>query len=451
MKKIILILAIISCALPAAAQDPQTEERTAAYRFTLEDCIEYALGNSFTRKSMELDERSSRLTLEQSRLERLPSISGSAGENYSHTKKVTYTDPETGAEINTAGGNSWGGNLGLSAGVTLFQGGSINKTIEQNRLQAEQAEVRTAQYDNTLVVNILSSYFSILGYQELLDYQESLIEESRQQVETGKIRAQAGSILDSDYLMLEAQLATNESNIIDTRISLENEMLTLKGLLSMDMAADLRIAEPRTTEVSAMAAIPDQLSYMQRAEQTMPDFELLDYSVKLAESSVRIAKSSLWPTLSLSGSLGTRWGNLPDFGNQLSDNFSQSAGLSLSVPIFNRNRTRTNIEKSKIGLRQAELDRMQREIELRQTLTQAYRNVEASLNKYRTLEVRENAYRETFRVYNRQFDAGSITAVDLLQQQNNYISVMYEYVQSKYSFMLRRKILDVYMGLQIAM
>ena len=49
------------------------------------------------------------------------------------------------------------------------------------------------------------------------------------------------------------------------------------------------------------------------------------------------------------------------------------------------------------------------------------------------------------------FSAGSITAVELLQQQNNYISAMNDYIQSKYTFMLQRKVLDVYMGEEITM
>jgi outer membrane protein TolC len=50
-----------------------------------------------------------------------------------------------------------------------------------------------------------------------------------------------------------------------------------------------------------------------------------------------------------------------------------------------------------------------------------------------------------------KFEQGAITAVELLQQQNNYISAMNDYVQSKYGFMLKRKVLDVYMGEPVRM
>lgn len=447
MKKMFLSAIFAALIMPATAQQ---QTRPGIFRFTLEDCLEYATGNSYVREQMELGRRSLELTYDQSKMERLPDLSASAGESFSHSPTTTTTTT-TGATV-TSGGSRWSESYNLSTGVTLYQGGTLNNTIERNKLLAGESGVRMAQYDNTLAINIMNSYFSIVGYEELLKYQQSLISESEEQVVQGRIRLAAGTILPSDYLLLESQLATNRNNISDTNINLENELLTLKTLLSMDIDSRLEIASPDTAAIVTMAVIPREAYYLERAVATMPDFELLDYSVQIAEKSLDIAKGAFFPALGLSGGLSTggSWRS-DDYGRQIKDRFTQTAGLSLSVPIFTNRRNRTNVAKSRISLQQAELDRKQSELDLQQTLIQSYRNVEGALNQYRTLGVRENAYRETFRVYNELFDAGSITAVDLLQQQNNYINVMYDYVRSKYNFMLRRKILDVYMGIPITM
>ena len=438
MKKIIVMLALAVLAVAdAPAQQAQQASGPGTYRLTLEDCLDYAMGNSYTRQSMELSVRSAEITLDQSKMERLPNLSASASENYSHSK-----DTE----------GSWSGSYGVSTGVTLFSGGAVNNAIKQNKLQAGQAAVRGAQYDNTLTMNVMSSFFSILGYEELLRYQEALISESQAQVNDGAVRLDKGTILRSDYLMLESQLASNMNSIEDTKISLKNELINLKGLLSMDLASDLRVVNPDTTAFESMAVIPDMDYYLERARATLPDLELLDYGVEIAETTLKLSKASLFPTLSVSGGLSTGHSrNFQNWGTQVGDRFSQSAGISLSIPIFTRNKTRSNIEKSKISLQQAELDRKQGEMDIQQTLIQSFHNVESALNSYRMLTTREEAYRETLRVYNEQYKAGQVKPVDLLQQQNNYISVMYDYVQGKYGFMLRRKMLDVYMGLEIMM
>ena len=425
MKKLIAVI------IAAMAAGGVSAQQLTPFRFTLEECLEYAMGNSYTRAAMELGVRSAEIARDQSRMERLPSVSASAGQNLL---------------------NPHGGNYGASGSMTLYNGGSIDIGIEQSRLQAEQTAVRAMQYDNTLTINIMGSYFALLGYEELMRYQESLIAAGEAQVREGQARYDQGVILYGDYLMLEAQLASNRNSAEDTRINRRNELMTLKGLLSMDLDAPLAVIVPDTTAVESLARLPVMTYYLERAAISLPDFELLDYSVELAETSLRLSRSAMMPSLSLSGGLSTGYsGSVRGWGTQVADNFGQSASLSLSVPIFTRGRTRANIRRSEIALQQAELDRMQGELDIQRMLTQNYHNVEASLNNFRTLSVREKAYGENLRVFREQFAAGQVRPVDMLQQENNYISIMYDYVQSKYRFMLQRKILDVYMGLEITM
>ncbi len=429
MRKISVIFVLWAAAVCGAAAQHGGE---GAYRFTLEDCLKYAMGNNLTRQSMEFSVRAAEITLDQSKLERLPNLSGSVGENVGNNGAIS-------------------GSYGVSTGVTLFNGGSINNTIKQSELQAGQAEARNAQYDNTLTMSIMSSYFSILGYEELMRYQQSLIKASAEQVRDGKVRYDNSTILRSDYLMLEAQHASNLNSIEDTRINLQNELVNLKTLLSMDPVADLAVVNPDTTAFGTMAVLPAFNDYVDRSTATLPDIELLNYSVELAETNLKLSKASLFPSLSLSAGLSTGHTRFDNWGTQVKDRFSKSAGISLSIPIFGRNRTRSAVRRSEISLQQAEIERRQGELDIRQTLIESYHNAASALNSYRTLVSREEAYRETLRVYNELFRAGEVKPVELLQQQNNYINVMYDYVQSKYGFMLRRKMLDVYMGMEITM
>ena len=250
-----------------------------------------------------------------------------------------------------------------------------------------------------------------------------------------------GTILESDLLMLQAQLAQNRNSVAQTEIDLRNELLNLKDLMSMPLDTELSLSAPDTT----MMVLPDEADFVTRAERALPDLQLLNYGVEVAKSSLKIARSGYYPSLSLSGGLST--GHSDDFnrwGSQVEDRFSQSAGVSLSVPIFTRGRTRTSVGRSKIALQQAELDRMQGEMDVRRSLIQNYSDALSAQHDYETQTVRENAYLRALEVARAQYTAHTIKPVDLLQQENNYINVMYQFVQSKYGFLLRRKILDVY-------
>lgn len=128
---------------------------------------------------------------------------------------------------------------------------------------------------------------------------------------------------------------------------------------------------------------------------------------------------------------------------------SESLGISMSVPIYNRGSTKANVKKSRIALEQAQLDYEQSALTVRQTVVQAYRNVVSAYNAYKVSQLKEDAYGKSFNAYNVQYQHGVITTVELLQQQNNYLNALNSYIQNKYSLLMKRKILDVYMGKQI--
>ena len=130
---------------------------------------------------------------------------------------------------------------------------------------------------------------------------------------------------------------------------------------------------------------------------------------------------------------------------------TESAGISVNIPIYSRGSTKANVKKSQISLEQAHLDYEQTQLEVRQTVVQAYRNVVSAYNAFKVSEVREKAYGKSFEAYNMQYRYGNITTVDLLQQQNNYLNALNTYIQNKYSLLMKRKILDVYMGKKVVL
>lgn len=428
MKKILLSFIIGLLPVLSLLAQPSGE----VLKMSLEECIEYALGNNYNRQSTQLDESAHENTYQQSKLERLPNLSATLSENLNHTSNNKAT---------------WDGNYSLSAGVTIFQGGQINQTIKKNQLSYEQSKLKTTQYDNSLIINILQSFLTAIGNEELLNYQQSLLSASEAQVKQGEARLKAGEILESDYMLLEAQFASDRNNVLETTINRDNNLLSLKKLLSIDLTVNLELVYPDTDYIDELKLMPTEDAVLQQAMATLPEIEISNYNVEIAETGLKISKSAFYPTLSLNGSIGSGHNlNFKEYGTQVSDRFNQQVGITLSVPIFNRGKTKANVTQSRISLQQAELEQMQTELDVQQTILGEYRNVVAAVSKYEASEVKEKAYSMSFDSYTLKYNAGAITTVELLQQQNNYISAMNDYIQSKYGFLLKRKILDVYMG-----
>ncbi len=430
--KLILITTIALISTEAYAQN-----QTQPLKLSLEECLGRALEYNYTKQSVELNEQTKRSSLSQSRMERLPNLSANLSEGVSNTKSA---------------GTSWSGNYDLSASVTLFQGGQVNNTIKQNELQYEQTKLQTHQYDNELITQVLQSFLNALGNEELLKHQEAMLVASRKQAEEGKIRFAAGQILESDYLLLEAQYANDLNSIYKSRISRDNSLIALKNLIVIDLLQPVELIYPDDSYLEHMLVMPSVEAVLERGMETMPEVKISDYSVQIAEMGVKIAKSALVPTISLNAGIGTgHTQNYNNFGTQLSDRFGPQAGISISIPIFNKGKTRNSVIQSRVALQQVELEKKQSLTDIEEMLINEYNNVIASAQSYKASQIRQSAYNSSFLAYSEMFKVGSITTVELLQQQNNYISAMNDYVQNKYTFMLQRKVLDVYMGKEIKM
>jgi len=430
-KRINILALLLMTACLAVGQESH------AYRFSLEDCLRFAVANSNERKTMELTGESLETSYQQSRQQRLPSVSASFGENFS----------------NNADGWSVSGNVGVGSSVTIYQGGNINNTIEQNRLNMERNEVQMERYDNQLTLQILQSFLTILGNQEMLKYQLEVLNTSREQLGQGRARYRVGTILESDLLLLEAQYYSDSNNVVDTRINIENNLLAMKVLLSMDPTDQLEIISPDTDNLDAMKeSLPTEEEAISLAMDYLPDLRLSDYDIRLAENSVDLARGNYFPSISANANLGM--GVLAFDGNgnrQWYGRPSESLGVSMSIPIYSRGSIRANVTKSQIALEQARINYEQAQLEVRQTVVQAYRDVLSAYNAYKVSQLREEAYSKSFNVYNLQYQYGNITTVDLLQQQNNYLNVLNTYIQNKYSLVMKRLILDVYMGKRISL
>lgn len=436
MKTLLKSVFLIAVAMLATMQPVFAQDSGKNYQFTLEECLRFAFANSYDRKSMELSAESQQVSYDQSRQSRLPNVSASASENYSH---------------NTNGG-SFSGNANLGASVVIYQGGNINKTIEQNRLNVERSDMQLQQYDNQLSVQILQAFLTVLSNNELLEYQEVMLNSSRAQMKQGRERYKVGSILESDMLLLEAQYISDSSNVIETRISRDNSIMSLKVLLSMDPMDNLQIIQPNTDRLDDLAeSLPTEEEALERAMEAYPNLKLSEYDILLAENNISMAKSGSRPSLTASASVGTGHIDFDNVGQQLGDRFSQSAGISLNIPIYSRGQNKANVQKSKIALEQAQLNYEQTQLSVRQTVSLAYRNVVSAYNSFKSSEMKENAYSKSYNAYEVQFQYGKITTVELLQQQNNYLNVLNTFIRNKYTLVLQRKILDVYMGKEITL
>ena len=422
------------------SQTPSTTATSNAMRFSLEDCIRYAEENNYTLQTYGLNIQSSEINLKQAKENIAPSVSASASQGLgtNHYQKSV----------------SWNGNYGISAGMTLFNGLSNYNSIKQSKLQVEQSELELEQKKNSIRVSIIQAFLNIMMNEDVLEYQQEVVKSSKEQMEQGEQQFKVGKILESEYKMLQAQYTSDLYNIENTKINIQNNYLSLKNLLAIDPNADIRIVRPDSATLFKSLEVPQMQEMMTKSMSYLPELKLKENDITDAQYDVKLRKANYYPTLSLNAgiSMGYNSNNLSEnlgWGTQLWHGLGENIGLNLSIPIYQRSNVRHNVQLAELRVQQAELSQKETEYQVGRELQQYYLDVLSAQNDYLVAEAQKDAYEANYNAYSYKFKYGSVTAVDLIQQQTNYLNQLNRYMQAKYSFVLERKILDVMMGVPV--
>ena len=434
MKKFILIFGFISLFFNClTAQD--------TLRLTLEECLQYAEAHNFSIQSANINISTSELNLKQAKLNIAPSVSASASQN------VNFGNYEKSV--------GWGGNYGINAGMTLFNGLSNANKIKQSKLGVEQSELQLESNKNNIRVSVIQAFLSVMMNEELLNYQQKVLNSSNEQMEQGRQQLEVGQILESDYKMLQAQYTSDLYNIENTKNNIQSNYLTIKNLLSMDPSTKLSIVFPDSATLFKSLDLPSLQELIDRSTNYLPELKMSENDITSAEYDVKIQKANFYPTLSASAGISTGYNgsNLASpntgWGTQLWHGLGENIGLNLSIPIYQRGSVRNNVKLAEYRVEQLELEHKETEYQVNQDLQKSYLDVASAQNDFVAAEAKTDAYLANYKTYSMRFKYGSVTAVDLIQQQTNFLNQLNNYMQAKYSYVLRRKILDVYMGIPV--
>ena len=419
------------------------QEKTEKLNLTLEQCLEYAETYNFSLQSANIDIASSELSLKQSKLNIAPSVSASM------TQNVNFGNYEKSV--------GWGGNYGINAGITLFNGLSNANKIKQSKLGVEQSQLQLESDKNNVRVSVIQAFLAIMMNEELLTYQQQVLNSSKEQMDQGKQQLDVGQILESDYKMLQAQYTSDRYNVENTKNNIQANYLTLKNLLSIDPNTEISITLPDSATLFKSLELPSLQELIERSTNYLPELKISENDIASAEYNVKIQKAGYYPTLTANAGISTGYNgsNLTapntGWGTQLWHGLGENIGLSLNIPIYQRGAVRNNVKMAEYRVEQYELEQKETEYKVNQELQQSYLDVMSAQNDFIAAEAKADAYLANYKTYNLRFKYGSVTAVDLIQQQTNYLNQLNQYMRSKYSYVLRRKILDVYMGIPVTL
>jgi len=405
-------------------------------KLTLEDAVKYAIDNNYGQKSLETEKKISGENLKQSKRDYLPNLSGS----YSYSAANSHNE--------VSGGTSSSGNLNINTSMVLYNGGQIKNSETKSRTQFSISESKILQARNQLTIDIIQAFQTVLMNDEIRKYRFEVLEISQKLSETGKVQFAEGKILKSDYVLLEAQFLADSCSYMNSLLEKERVLLNLKNLLGAGHDLNIEIIPPAES-AELIIALPEKGYFIERALAWLPDIELYKKNIEIANLDMKIAKSALIPSISLSASLSSASSSGVVSSDMFRNNLREQISLSLSIPIWDKGRVKSNVAVSRYRKEQSEIELLEKELNFRNKLEQEYIEVLTSKNNFESSKLNKIAQKENFETYVIQFNEGLTSTTQLLQQQSNYQAAINNYVQTKYSFLLNRKVLDLYMGEEV--
>ena len=423
MKKMILLMAAL-WSLSMHAQK----------KWTLDDCINYAMENNVSMKLARLQKQSAQEDVEQSKAALLPTLSASTNQG------VGYSPfDNTGADK-----TYYNGTYNVNAQWTVWNGGQNTNTVKLNKLAQEQADLSATETANSLQEQITKLYVQILYQAEAIEVNRQSLETSKKNEERGQQMVEVGKMSKADLAQLTAQRASSEYSIVEAETQLSKYKLQLKQVL--DLKEDFDVAIPITTDQQVLAVIPSLSSVYEAALTQRPEIKNAKLDIESTDLKLKIAKAGKLPTISISGGASTSTNSMSStgWGTQMKNGLGLSAGVGVSIPIFDGRKTKTAVNKARLAQEQAQVQYDNEQIDLYTTIEGYWLDAVNNQQKFRSASATVESEQQSYDLLTEQFNLGLKNIVELLTGKDKLLTAQQNKLQSKYMTILSQQLLKFY-------
>jgi len=461
----------------------------AQEKWDLRKCVDYAMKNNISVKQADVQSRLTALTLKQAKLNVYPSAAFTGGLGGQFGRSI---DPTTNQFTTT---QLLYNNFQLQGGIEVYNWGRLKNSIQTQQFNFKASLVDVEKAANDVALNVATGYLQVLASKEQINIAQIQVEQTKQQYTITKKKVDAGALPELNLAEIESQLATDSSNLITAKSTYDVNVLTLKALLNLDAALPFEVDTPPVDQIplESFADLQPDIVY-QLALVNQPLQKSNDLKIQGGEFAIKTSKAALYPTISVGYNLATSFSNSlkavdptsyvlngynktglitsvnntnydvlqpsysynytsksfgnwwQGYGSQLDQNFRQSVGFNISVPIFSNGINRIVYEQSKINLQGLKLQKEQADMTLKQNIYTSYANAVASYEKYiagiKTVASSQKAY--DFSV--KRYEVGLLPTIDLITNQNNLLKAKLQQLTNHYDYVFKMKLLEFFKG-----
>ena len=413
-------------------------------KWTLEECIAYALENNISVKQSELDLENSEIDKSDAIGNFLPTLNANATGSKSTGLSLNPTNNQL--ENTTFGSAS----AAVNAGITLFDGLRNVRQLQRAKLSKLAAQYRLDKMKDDIALMVANSYLQVLLNKANLKVATSQNLVTQEQFQRTSDLVEAGAIPRGDLLEIKATDASEKQKIAVAENTVQISLISLAQLLLIKDYSNFDIVEEDYTIVEDGIATKDVSEIIASAKQTRSEVKIAEENVNIAQKDVQISRGAYYPTISGFFGYNTRYAdNDPlerSFREQLYLNDGIGYGVQLNVPIFNGFSVRNNVKRNKINLKNTEYLLEQAELDLESNVYQAYVDAKGSRKAYDAAVIALESQELAYQYAKDRYDVGLTNAFDFSQSKLRYDNAKIEVNRTKFDYIFKLKVLELYFG-----
>jgi outer membrane protein len=455
----------------------------AQQTFTLEQCLQRAEAKNLAVVNAMLDAELADRDREQAYWDLAPDLNGVATHGYNYGQTVDrFTNTFANERVRT-------NNLFLQSNVVLFEGLRKQHRIAQAGLDSEAAQEGVEAALNDLRVEVVQAFLDVLGLRERIRANEAQVINTREQIARTEALVEGGRLARAELLTLRAQLAQEEFNLTDVTNQHDQRKLALGRAMQLDIAEmySFDIVAPSISALAITEPTTSPQEVLDNVLSTNPAYKQAELNVASTEEALSISRSGVVPSLSFSASAGSGYSGLTarqvgepivgapilagatasgeavfvpnttfntetvPFGDQLEQNFNQSVGLTLSVPIFNNMRNRTTISQSSIRVEQTRNRMLSVRNDLQRNVLDALVAQRAAFRQFEAATRAVESGSLALEYAEDRFAQGLITSIELSAAKTQLNRNQAEQINAKYQYLMASKYLDILQGIPVSL
>jgi len=393
---------------------------------TLKDAVDLTLKNNQDLEKYSNTVLSLKSTLDQKKKNFLPdlNLSGNYNKNYFKTADNTGT---------FLGDNSGTFSLSLSTNLVLFDG-FFNISVKKQALSRYESSKHTySRTEQQVIYNTILNYLDVVLSKELIRVGNENLKTQKLLLVRIKDFFNAGKKAAVDVHYQNAEIANSQYQLLNWENNLKLAKVKLMEGMGFATGLDFDVIAPGSEDPTKIVDL-DKRDIFELAKKNRPDLRSAELSIDAATHGLRSAKSGLYPRVSLTGNISSRYSSVShsySFSDQLlSNNPSAAVGVSVSVPIFDKGATKNQVSQARLDLENSRIDFVKINNQIWGDLIQAESDYRTGLRQVEVAKAKLAYSKIAFESMTERYHVNASTITELSQTRAQYLQSQYDQVDA---------------------